>query len=70
VKKRGFNEIGEPVLEEIDDFKGIESEEKRKAIRWVIISGLILGVIFALGRWYFWDMGEKDLSQGRFIKRY
>ncbi|NPA82435.1 MAG: hypothetical protein GXO31_07475 [Epsilonproteobacteria bacterium] len=65
--KEGFNEYGEPTLREMDDYKGTHSEEKKNVIKWVIISGLILGAVFALARWYFWDAGEPDLNRDQVI---
>ena len=61
--REGFDENGEPTLTKMDDYKGIESEEKKKIIKWVIISGFIVGALFALARWYFWDKGEPDLNK-------
>ena len=61
--REGFDEYGEPTLTQMDDYKGEESQEKKKIIRWVIISGIIVGVLFALVRWYFWDKGEPDLNK-------
>jgi len=62
VKKEGFDEYGEPTLRELDDYKGTQSKEKSKTIMWVIISGLVLGVFYALARYYFWNAGEKELN--------
>ncbi|BCD67279.1 hypothetical protein [Nitratiruptor sp. YY09-18] len=58
--KEGFNEYGEPTLREIDDYKGKASPEKRRAVMWVIITGLTLGVFYALAKNYFKDVGEKE----------
>ncbi len=60
--KEGFNEYGEPTLERMDDYRGTASKQKKSVIRWVIISGLILGVFYAAARYYFWDAGEKELN--------
>jgi hypothetical protein len=60
--REGFDENGEPTLTKIDDYLGKESKEKKDAIKWVIISGLILGVVFTAARLYFWDKGEPDLN--------
>jgi len=60
--REGFNEYGEPTLTQMDDYKGTHSLEKRKMIRWVIVSGLILGLFYAAARLYFWDKGEKEIS--------
>ncbi len=69
--KEGFDENGEPTLREMDDYKGTHSKEKSETIKWVIISGIILGIVFALARWYFWDVGEPDLNKGeKIIKHY
>ena len=65
--REGFDENGEPTLTRIDDYKGTHSNEKKKIIRWVIISGIILGAMFALARWYFWDKGEPDLNRNDII---
>ena len=62
MKKEGFNEYGEPTLEEIDDFKGTASKEKRRAIMWVIITGLVLGIFYALAKNYFRDVGEQEIN--------
>ncbi len=62
--KEGFDENGEPTLAQLDDYKGTHSDEKKRVIKWVIISGLVVGAIFALARWYFWDKGEPDLNSG------
>lgn len=40
------NEDHEPSLEDIDDFKGTESSEKRNTVRLVVLFILILGAIF------------------------
>ncbi len=69
--KEGVDENGEPTLREMDDYKGTHSKEKSETIKWVIISGIILGIVFALARWYFWDAGEPDLNKGeKIIKHY
>ena len=60
--KEGFNEYGEPTLEKMDDYKGTHSKEKKEIIKWVIISGLILGAFYAAARLYFWNAGEKELT--------
>ncbi len=60
--KEGFNEHGEPTLRELEDYKGKASPEKRRAIMWVIITGLLLGVFYALAKNYFKDVGEKELN--------
>jgi len=62
MKKEGFNEYGEPTIQELDDYKGKAPKEKRKAIIWVIVTGLILGVFYALAKNYFKDVGEKELN--------
>ena len=61
--KKGFDEFGEPTLTKLDDYRGEESQEKKEVVRWVIVSGIIIGVLFALARWYFWDKGEPDLNK-------
>lgn len=66
--REGFDENGEPTLSKLDDYRGNHSEEKKKIIRWVIISGLAVGALFALARWYFWDKGEPDLNKNDIIK--
>jgi len=70
--REGFDESGEPTLTNIDDYKGTHSDEKKKIIRLVIISGLIVGSMFALARWYFWDKGEPelDIKKSETIKHY
>ncbi len=60
--KEGFDENGEPTLTELDDYKGTHSAEKRRVIRWVIVSGLVLGVFYAMARYYFWNAGEEELN--------
>jgi len=60
--KEGFNEHGEPTLRELEDYKGKASPEKRRTIIWVIITGLVLGVFYALAKNYFKDVGEKELN--------
>jgi capsular polysaccharide biosynthesis protein len=63
--KEGFDEHGEPTITELDDYKGTASPEKRKAIIWVIVTGLVLGVFYALAKHYFKDVGEKELDVPR-----
>lgn len=72
VMREGFDERDEPTLTNIDDYKGVHSDEKRKIIKLVIISGLIVGSMFALARWYFWDKGEPelDIKKSETIKHY
>ncbi len=60
--KEGFNEYGEPTLQKLDDYGKKAPKEKRKAIIWVIVTGLVLGVFYALAKNYFKDVGEKELS--------
>ena len=62
MRKEGFNEYGEPTIEELDDFKGTASKEKKQAIMWVIITGLVLGVFYALAKNYFKDVGEPEIE--------
>ena len=62
MRKEGFNEYGEPTIEELDDFKGTASKEKKRAIMWVIITGLVLGVFYALAKHYFKDVGEPEIE--------
>ncbi len=38
----------EPTLEAIEDYNGNESEEKRKTIWIVILSGLLIGAIYGI----------------------
>ena len=38
---------GEPSLEQIDDFNGNESPEKRRTVRLIIIALLVLSVAYA-----------------------
>ena len=60
--KEGFNEYGEPTLQRMDDYGKKAPKHKRNVIIWVIISGLIVGVFYAMARYYFWDAGEKELN--------
>ncbi|BCD59412.1 MULTISPECIES: hypothetical protein [unclassified Nitratiruptor] len=60
--KEGFNEFGEPTLQKLDDYGKKAPEEKRKAIFWVIITGLVLGVFYAMAKYYFKDVGEKEIN--------
>ena len=60
--KQGFDENGEPTLNHMDDYGKKAPKEKREIIKWVIVSGLVLGVFYAMARYYFWDAGEKELS--------
>lgn len=60
--KEGFNEYGEPTLQQMDDYGKKAPKHKRNVIMWVIISGLIMGVFYAMARYYFWDAGEKELN--------
>ncbi len=53
----------EPSMSQIDDYEGPGSEETRRGVRWTIISGLVIGVIYALARIYFWDMGVNEITQ-------
>ena len=62
MKKEGFNEFGEPTLHHMDDYGKKAPKEKREIIKWVIISGLIIGVFYAMARYYFWNAGEKELN--------
>lgn len=66
--KRGFDENGEPTLTKLDDYNEIPPE-KKSIIKWVILSGLILGAFFALAKWYFQDKGEPDLNKNDVIIR-
>ncbi len=70
--KHGFDEHGEPTLTRMDDYGKRAPKEKREIIKWVIISGLVLGVFYAMARYYFWDAGEKELNipQEQKIKHY
>ncbi len=38
----------EPTLEAIEDYNGNESEEKRKTVWIVILSGLLIGAIYSI----------------------
>ncbi len=60
--KQGFDENAEPTLSRMDDYGKKAPKEKREIIKWVIVSGLVLGVFYAMARYYFWDAGEKELS--------
>ncbi|BCD61326.1 hypothetical protein NitYY0826_C0165 [Nitratiruptor sp. YY08-26] len=62
MKKEGFNEQGEPTLRELEDYEGKASPEKRKAIMWVIITGLLLGVFYTLAKHYFKDVGYEEVK--------
>ncbi len=70
--REGFDEHGEPTIRELDDYKGTASPEKRKTIIWVIVTGLVLGVFYALAKHYFKDVGEPELKvpQEQKILRY
>ncbi len=70
--KHGFDENGEPTLSHMDDYGKKAPKEKREIIKWVIISGLVLGVFYAMARYYFWDAGEKelDIPQEQKIRHY
>jgi len=63
--REGFDERGEPTIRELDDYKGTASPEKRRAIIWVIVTGLVLGVFYALAKHYFKDVGEPELKVPR-----
>ena len=39
---------GEPTLSKLEDYNGKESKEKRRTIWVVILSGLLLGIIYAV----------------------
>ncbi len=62
MRREGFDEHGEPTLRELEDYKGKASPEKRKAIIWVIITGLVLGVFYALAKHYFKDVGYEEVN--------
>ncbi len=70
--KKGFDEHEEPTLEKMDDYQKSPSEEKKKTIMWVIISGLVLGVFYAMARYYFWNAGEKEykIPKEQIIRHY
>lgn len=53
----------EPAMSQIDDYDGPGSEETRKGVKWTIISGLVIGIIYAIARLYFWDMGVDEVKQ-------
>ncbi len=53
----------EPTMSQIDDYEGPGSEETRRGVKWTIISGLVIGIIYAIARIYFWDMGVDEVKQ-------
>jgi cytochrome c-type biogenesis protein CcmH/NrfG len=55
-----MNEQREPELEEIDEYEGKESPQKRRLVRWVLFG--ILAVIVVLGVWKY---QEVQLAQER-----
>jgi hypothetical protein len=44
---KGLNMNGEPSLEQIDDYNGNESAEKRSTVNKIIIGLLLVGVVYA-----------------------
>ncbi|MRJ02297.1 MAG: hypothetical protein GXO19_04810 [Epsilonproteobacteria bacterium] len=70
--REGFDENGEPTLRKLDDYGKAASPEKRKAIIWVIVTGLILGVFYAVAKSYFKDVGidEVDIPKDQRILHY
>ena len=44
---------GEPTLEQIDDYNGTESPEKRKLVRNIIIGLLLIGAIYSAVKYNF-----------------
>ncbi len=53
----------EPTMSQIDDYDGPGSESTRRGVKWTIISGLVIGAIYACARIYFWDMGVDGIEQ-------
>lgn len=49
---------GEPSLEEIDDFNGNESKEKKNTVRLVVIFLLIFGAVL----WYLQQPQQKEIQ--------
>lgn len=49
-----MQEQREPELEEIDEYKGEESPQKRRLVRWVLLA--ILAVIVVLGVWKYQEI--------------
>ncbi|MRI82960.1 MAG: hypothetical protein C6I00_00930 [Nitratiruptor sp.] len=60
--RQGFDEHGEPTLHKLDDYGQRAPEPKRKAVFWVIVTGLILGVFYALAKHYFKDAGIQEVQ--------
>lgn len=44
----------EPELEEIDEYEGRESPQKKRLVRWVLVG--ILAIIVILGVWQYQEM--------------
>ncbi|WP_456402300.1 hypothetical protein [Hydrogenimonas sp.] len=53
----------EPTMSQIDDYDGPGSERTRKGVRRAIVSGLVIGAIYAAARLYFWDMGVDEVAR-------
>jgi len=49
----------EPTLENIEDFDNNESEETRSIVRKVIVTLLILGLFYAVSKFYFSDVSDR-----------
>ncbi len=49
---------GEPSLEQIDDFNGNESPEKRRTIRLVIIGLIVVSIVYAFFKYTYSNPSE------------
>jgi hypothetical protein len=57
----------EPTLQDMDDYRGEESQEKRKTIWYVIAIGLLIGVVYTGAKFYF--AGDEPLNKNDIVVR-
>ena len=57
----------EPNMSQIEDYNNKESAEKRKTVKIVIISGLIISVIYGFAYNYFNSVEDQLITESTFI---
>jgi len=60
----------EPNMEDIDDYNGNESPEKRRTVNFVIISLLIVGAIYTSAHYFFGTVDDQIKGAPYLLKRF
>jgi len=60
----------EPTLQNIEDYNGNESKEKRRTIILVIISLLVIGVVYTVTAQYFMSANDQIVDAPDLVKRF